>query len=62
PDGKQITVSVGVAERMVDSCEDWDQLVNIADQRMYLSKAAGKNRSMGFDATTSLSTLIPSAS
>jgi len=61
PDGRKITVSVGVAERMVDQCEDWDQLVNLADQRMYLSKAAGKNRSTGFDAQTSLGILIPAA-
>lgn len=59
PDGKRVTVSIGVAERMADGCEDWDQLVNLADQRMYLSKAAGKNRSTGFDAHTSLGALIP---
>lgn len=60
PDGKPITASIGVAERIADRCEDWDQLVAEADKRMYLSKACGKNCSTGF-ASTSLATLITAA-
>lgn len=58
PDGSRITASIGVAERIADAREDWDQLVNLADQRMYRSKAAGKNCCTGYDTATSLDTLF----
>lgn len=58
PDNTPTTVSIGIAERIADACEDWDKLVHLADQRMYLSKAAGKNRSTGFDEKTSPEKLI----
>lgn len=44
PDGKPMTASMGLAERTVDSLDDWRKLVEIADQRMYAAKQSGKDR------------------
>jgi diguanylate cyclase (GGDEF)-like protein len=44
PDGKPLTASIGVAERIKDKVEDWPQLIELADQRMYKSKLSGKAR------------------
>lgn len=44
PGGGPVTASIGVAERLRDGVEDWPQLVELADQRMYRSKTAGKAR------------------
>lgn len=38
----KVTVSIGVAMR--DSSEDWDKIYNRADQALYQSKQAGRNR------------------
>jgi diguanylate cyclase (GGDEF)-like protein len=58
PDGKPVTISVGVAERLADQCEDWEQLIELADNRMYQSKIAGKNRSTGHDPSICIEPLI----
>jgi diguanylate cyclase (GGDEF)-like protein len=42
PDGLPITASIGVAERLLDGCEDWPDLVDKADHRMYEAKTSGK--------------------
>ena len=42
PDGKRMTVSIGVAERKTDAAHDWTRLVALADERMYAAKQAGK--------------------
>ncbi len=42
PDGKRMTVSIGVAERKTDAAQDWPALVALADERMYVAKKAGK--------------------
>ncbi|MDD5330712.1 MAG: GGDEF domain-containing protein [Sulfuricella sp.] len=47
PDGAPLTASWGVAERICDGAGNWRQLVEIADQRMYQAKLAGKDRSVG---------------
>jgi len=47
PDGKPMTASFGIAERLGDTAEDWCELVEIADQRMYAAKQLGKNRWIG---------------
>ncbi|MBF0269302.1 MAG: GGDEF domain-containing protein [Alphaproteobacteria bacterium] len=39
-----VTASIGVAERIRDGVQDWPQLVELADQRMYKSKSTGKAR------------------
>lgn len=44
PDGKPVTASIGVAERIDDRPVDCKKLIEIADGRMYLAKQAGKNR------------------
>jgi diguanylate cyclase (GGDEF)-like protein len=47
PDGSLLTVSMGVAERQADESQTWEDLVAVADGRMYDAKAAGKNRFIG---------------
>lgn len=47
PEGGRLTASFGVAERLADCAKDWRQLVEIADQRMYQAKQAGKDRCVG---------------
>ncbi len=44
PDGQPVTASIGLAERTRDGTEDWRQLAEIADRRMYLAKQGGKDR------------------
>lgn len=39
-----LTASIGIAERRVDQAADWKSLMEVADHRMYLAKAAGRNR------------------
>lgn len=43
PDGKSLTASFGVAERLADCTNDGQSLVEIADQRMYQAKKSGKD-------------------
>lgn len=47
PDGGKLTASFGIAERLTDQARDWRQLMEIADQRMYQAKQAGKDRCVG---------------
>lgn len=47
PDGKPVTVSIGVSELTFDGCEDWIDLVEKADHRMYEAKKSGRNKSIG---------------
>lgn len=45
PDGvTPLTASIGIAEWRADRAPDWKALVEIADQRMYLAKAGGRDR------------------
>ncbi len=44
PDEKQLTASIGVAERLADECDDYRKLIDIADQRMYMAKSQGRCR------------------
>ncbi len=44
PDGHPVTASIGIAERSVDDCQQWQDLVEKADQRMYIAKQTGKDR------------------
>ncbi len=39
-----ITVSIGIASRDADPVDTVDQLLNIADKRLYLAKQGGRNR------------------
>jgi diguanylate cyclase (GGDEF)-like protein len=49
PDGTRMTASIGIAERIRDGAEDWRQLVEFADQRMYTAKQGGRDRVVGCD-------------
>ncbi|MBW7902428.1 MAG: diguanylate cyclase [Rhodocyclaceae bacterium] len=44
PDGSPVTASIGIAERNQENVEDWRQLVEVADRRMYLAKTGGRDR------------------
>lgn len=50
PDGQPQTASVGLAELLSDRADDWQALVDMADQRMYRAKQAGRNRMVWQDA------------
>jgi len=52
PEGGPLTASIGIAERIADQAKDWHELVEIADQRMYEAKLAGKNRCIGCAGST----------
>ena len=47
PDGEMQTVSIGLAECGADQIKSWKRLVELADQRMYLAKKAGRDRLLG---------------
>lgn len=47
PDGAPLTVSIGVAESLVDEATGWEALVERADARMYEAKRQGRNRVIG---------------
>jgi diguanylate cyclase (GGDEF)-like protein len=42
PDGRPLTASIGVSERVTDMVDDWSQLIKLADERMYVAKKSGK--------------------
>lgn len=44
PDGTAQTASIGIAERVSDNLENWAELVEKADQRMYRAKKTGKDK------------------
>ncbi len=44
PDGNSVTASIGVSERVQDDVDNWEELVEKADRRMYMAKQTGKNR------------------
>ncbi|MEE1130277.1 MAG: diguanylate cyclase [Caryophanon sp.] len=45
-----VTISVGVAERMHDKCDDEVALLSLADARLYYSKRSGRNQVVTFHA------------
>ena len=44
PDGLALTASIGLAERRNDRVDDYRDLLELADRRMYLAKTGGRNR------------------
>lgn len=46
PNGTALTASIGVAERISDNTNDWPELLELADKRMYQAKQSGKARSV----------------
>ena len=57
PDGEAVTLSVGIAEWREDGVANAEDLVELADQRMYGAKQAGRNRFVGRDGAAHL--LLP---
>ena len=49
PDGRPVTASIGLAERIEDGAQDWKTLVERADQRMYKAKESGRDRIVADD-------------
>lgn len=49
PNDGKVTASIGIAERLADNADNWRELVEVADQRMYQAKLAGKDRCIGPD-------------
>jgi diguanylate cyclase (GGDEF)-like protein len=49
PDGTPITASIGIAERNADAADEWKKLIDLADQRMYHAKQAGRDRVVSGD-------------
>jgi diguanylate cyclase (GGDEF)-like protein len=49
PDGTPVTASIGVAERITDNVQTWQDLVEKADTRMYQAKQGGRNRVIASD-------------
>lgn len=47
PEGGPLTASIGFAERLADGIDDWEDLITLADQRMYEAKQSGKARCVG---------------
>lgn len=46
PDGKPVTASIGVVERIQDDAEDWWQLIDLAESRVAAAQRAGGNRTV----------------
>lgn len=46
PDNHKLTASIGVAERTADGLEDWPDLVEMSDKRMYEAKKTGRARAL----------------
>ncbi len=44
PDGKPLTASIGLAEHISDQTQTHQQLLELADKRMYQAKQAGRNQ------------------
>jgi diguanylate cyclase len=43
PDGAPQTACIGIAERKTEGALDWTRLLELADERMYAAKEAGRN-------------------
>ncbi len=52
PDGKPVTASIGVAERLTDSVNDWHDLIDLVDKRRDEAKLMGKDQIVSFDGPT----------
>ncbi|MDV7341378.1 GGDEF domain-containing protein [Terasakiella sp. A23] len=58
PDGKPVTISIGASELTMDECDDWVQMVEKADHRMYEAKKTGRNKSIGPKPETNIENII----
>ncbi|MEG3638655.1 GGDEF domain-containing protein [Magnetococcus sp. PR-3] len=46
PDGKWLTASIGVSERIEDEISDWPQMVELVHERMWQAKKGGKGQAV----------------
>ena len=46
PDGAPVTACFGLAERVIDGLKDENEMIELADRRMYEAKLAGRNRAV----------------
>jgi diguanylate cyclase (GGDEF)-like protein len=46
PDGKPLTTSIGLVERIHDAAEDWWRLIDLAESRIAIAQRAGGNRTV----------------
>ncbi|MDP3977281.1 MAG: GGDEF domain-containing protein [Pseudomonas sp.] len=53
PDGLPLTASIGLAERRHDQVPSYQELLDLADRRMYLAKNSGRNQIYGHDTLAS---------
>ncbi|WP_022964971.1 GGDEF domain-containing protein [Denitrificimonas caeni] len=44
PDGQPLTASIGLSERTHDKSQSYQQMLELADKRMYLAKQAGRDQ------------------
>lgn len=44
PDGQPLTASIGLSERIHDKSQSYQQMLELADKRMYLAKQAGRDQ------------------
>ncbi len=44
PDGQPLTASIGLSERIHDKSQSYQQMLELADKRMYLAKRAGRDQ------------------
>jgi len=58
PDGKLVTISIGSSELIVDGCDDWVEMVEKADHRMYEAKKTGRNKSIGPNPIVNIDNII----
>ncbi len=58
PDDKPVTVSIGASELQTDQVEDWVEMVEKADHRMYDAKKSGRNKCIGPVAELTIENLI----
>jgi len=47
PDDTPVTASIGLAEWQMENLQSWQELVDLADSRMYQAKEGGRNRTVG---------------
>lgn len=57
PDGRAVTLSIGISESRADAVANAEELVHLADRRMYEAKQAGRNRYV-YGASTGARTLL----
>ena len=61
PDKSPVTISIGASELFTDQVEDWVEMVEKADKRMYEAKKTGRNKCIGPIPTLTIENVIGNA-